>query len=102
MWEILTYGQIPYATKNNTEVLDMLLSGQRMTKPSECPDKLYDIMKQCWSLDVKDRPNFDEILSQLSPFQAPKKKQTLSNKDGNVYNLTPLKSPTDYTFTAHM
>lgn len=86
MWEIFSYGQIPYATKNNTEVLEMLLKGERMAQPQGCPDKLYDLMKRCWLVEPKERPDFDEILSKLIEYQTPKKKMTIS---GNDYKLSP-------------
>ena len=52
----------------NREVLDQVSRGYRMPKPVECPDQLYDIMRQCWDAQPEKRPTFDFLHSFLDDF----------------------------------
>ncbi|XP_043946330.1 protein-tyrosine kinase 6-like [Protopterus annectens] len=61
MYEIVTYGQIPYPGMSSSEVFSKITSGYRMPRPQSCPDVLYQIMLQCWNIDVEDRPSFCEL-----------------------------------------
>ncbi len=38
MWEIITFGNMPYPGLTNQEVFDKVLGGQRMDQPTDCPD----------------------------------------------------------------
>ena len=44
-------------------VLNYLLRGNRMSKPAACPDALYDVMLQCWQVEISARPSFDTLVS---------------------------------------
>lgn len=52
----------------NKEVLDQVSRGYRMPKPPECPDQLYDIMKQSWDAVPEKRPTFEFLHSFLDDF----------------------------------
>lgn len=52
----------------NREVLDQVSRGYRMPKPVECPEQLYDIMRQCWDAQPEKRPTFDFLHSFLDDF----------------------------------
>jgi len=52
----------------NREVLDQIERGYRHPKPKDCPDQLYDIMKQCWDKDPMNRPTFDYLTGYLDDF----------------------------------
>ena len=41
LWEILTLGSFPYPEFSNSEVLEQLKTGYRMTKPDNCPHCLW-------------------------------------------------------------
>ena len=32
-----------------------------LPKPDDCPRELYDLMRECWRRDERDRPSFREI-----------------------------------------
>ncbi len=67
--EVITYGRPPYPGMTNAQVLEKVPQGYRMTKPPGCPDKLYDIMLQCWSREEPDnRPTFKTLQWQLKEF----------------------------------
>lgn len=64
--EIVTFGRVPYPGMNNAEVMKQVTNGYRMPKPQAkpgppCPDKLYEIMLQCWAQVPEDRPSFETL-----------------------------------------
>ena len=65
LYEILTYGRLPYPGMTNTQVLGQLQQGYRMPRPMSCPDKLYDIMLNCWREEPECRPTFETLRWQL-------------------------------------
>jgi len=59
MWEILSYGGEPYENYTTFELhVEFLKEGNRLLCPDKCPQKVYDVMKSCWSKDPIDRPSF--------------------------------------------
>lgn len=51
LWELATRGLIPYADLEFTDILRLLKSGHRLTKPKGCPDNLYLfqlLFSFCW------------------------------------------------------
>ncbi|KAM4680765.1 tyrosine-protein kinase Mer isoform 2-T2 [Amazona ochrocephala] len=61
MWEIATRGKTPYPGVQNHEIYEYLLHGQRLKKPEDCLDELYDIMSACWRADPAARPTFPQL-----------------------------------------
>ena len=68
LFEIVTYGDIPYQDKSDKEVQTLVLNGDLIPKPDNCPEKLYRIMLQCWELQLVARPSFSSILTQLQEY----------------------------------
>ncbi|GMR39698.1 hypothetical protein PMAYCL1PPCAC_09893, partial [Pristionchus mayeri] len=66
LFEILTLGGTPYADWPATELFDRLKGGERMVKPDNCSDQLYDIMLKCWSDNPSDRPSFTVLRKDLA------------------------------------
>ncbi|KAF7651243.1 hypothetical protein LDENG_00113630, partial [Lucifuga dentata] len=84
MWEIMTRGQTPYPGVENSEVYEFLIKGERLKKPPDCRDDIYEIMHSCWSPVPKCRPSFQHLVGQLealwlslSPGPAPIPKEPL-------------------------
>ncbi|XP_029972131.1 tyrosine-protein kinase receptor TYRO3 [Salarias fasciatus] len=65
MWEIMTRGQTPYPGVENSEIYEFLIKGERLKKPPDCRDDIYEIMHSCWSPVPKCRPSFQLLVSQL-------------------------------------
>lgn len=61
--ELVTYGRVPYPGLTNTEVLQQVEKGMRMTYESlpGCPKALYDIMMECWHKDPQKRLTFEAL-----------------------------------------
>lgn len=73
--EIVTFGRVPYPGMNNAEVMKQVSNGYRMPKPQAkpgppCPDKLYEIMLQCWAEIPEDRPAFETLQYMLEDIYA--------------------------------
>ncbi|XP_031418675.1 tyrosine-protein kinase Lyn isoform X2 [Clupea harengus] len=68
LYEIITFGKIPYPGMSNGEVMTSMQRGYRMPKPENCPAELYEIMMTCWKDKPDDRPTFDYMQSVLDDF----------------------------------
>ncbi|XP_068258030.1 tyrosine-protein kinase Mer isoform X2 [Nyctibius grandis] len=65
MWEIATRGMTPYPGVQNHEIYEYLFHGQRLKKPEDCLDELYEIMSACWRADPAARPTFSQLKAHL-------------------------------------
>ncbi|XP_061180887.1 tyrosine-protein kinase SRK2-like [Saccostrea echinata] len=65
LYELITFGRVPYPGMNGHEVLSKVEKGYRMPKPTggtvPCPDPYYDIMLQCWKRNADSRPTFEYL-----------------------------------------
>jgi len=64
LWEIFSYGQLPYEYDNN-KAKELILQGEVMPQTTKCPDEMYDIMKRCWYKSPNERLSFREILDEI-------------------------------------
>lgn len=48
MWEIWTFGELPYGDKTGREVLESIDKGDRLDCPPKCPQLIYKAMRSCW------------------------------------------------------
>ena len=74
VWEIYTMGrEQPYETLLDEDVIEDALKGPHRTllsKPSYCPQEVYDIIHQhCWSSNPKERAPFDKLYQLLVEVQ---------------------------------
>ncbi|KYN34630.1 ALK tyrosine kinase receptor [Trachymyrmex septentrionalis] len=65
LWEIMSFGYMPYTGCANREVMSMVQSGGRLEKPAGCPDPIYGIMTRCWHPRPDDRPSFSTIAERI-------------------------------------
>ncbi|XP_068458065.1 tyrosine-protein kinase Lyn [Clinocottus analis] len=68
LFEIITYGKVPYPGMTKTEVMSSVQRGYRMPQPDNCPDELYEILTSCWKHKPEDRPTFEYMQSVLDDF----------------------------------
>lgn len=67
VWEIVTFSAYPYQGLSNEEVINRVMQGLTMSRPENCPDKLFSIMERCWKKHDRDRPTFTDIIECLLP-----------------------------------
>lgn len=60
-------GGFPYPTVSNHELLAYLACGQRLQRPENCSEHLYELMLHCWADNPEDRPEFTDIVQKLEP-----------------------------------
>ncbi|XP_044305078.1 tyrosine-protein kinase FRK isoform X2 [Varanus komodoensis] len=68
LFEIITYGKMPYAGMMGFQVLQKLDQGYRIPQPANCPQELYNIMLQCWNDKPNDRPTFETLRWSLEDY----------------------------------
>ncbi|OQR72636.1 tyrosine-protein kinase Src64B-like [Tropilaelaps mercedesae] len=65
LYELITFGQIPYPGMPNRQVIEYIEQGNRMPKPQgvECPDSVYQCMVHCWDAEPEKRPTFEYLFN---------------------------------------
>jgi hypothetical protein len=69
LWEILTYGEVPYRGQPEANDCDHLAyylrCGNRLVLPTNTSDEFRDLLTSCWMLNPDKRPSFSEVVSIL-------------------------------------
>ncbi|XP_029380626.1 activated CDC42 kinase 1-like isoform X2 [Echeneis naucrates] len=59
LWEMFTHGQEPWLGLNGSQILHKIdKECERLPKPEDCPQDIYNVMLQCWAQKPDDRPTF--------------------------------------------
>ncbi|XP_060718106.1 activated CDC42 kinase 1 [Tachysurus vachellii] len=59
LWEMFSHGQEPWLSLNGSQILHKIdKEGERLVKPEDCPQDIYNVMLQSWSPKPEDRPTF--------------------------------------------
>ena len=61
LYEIMTYGDVPYPGMGSIEAVNKIREGYRMPCPPECPKDVHNIMMKCWNETPSQRPSFQDI-----------------------------------------
>lgn len=62
MFEIFSGGMQPYNWMSNQEVVESVTKqGCTLKIPDKCPDVIWELMKECWSMDPVERPHFKKV-----------------------------------------
>lgn len=65
LWEIYSLAARPYVGVQNYEIASHVREGQRLAKPALCPDAVYVLMQQCWSIEPGHRPAFATLTVEI-------------------------------------
>ncbi|XP_034017985.1 tyrosine-protein kinase SRK2 [Thalassophryne amazonica] len=68
LYEIVTFGEMPYQGMTNFQVIQKVLQGYRMPNPPNCPKMMYDIMLDCWKENEQERPTFETLQWKLEDY----------------------------------
>ena len=61
LWELFSYGMIPYASFSNVEVVTQVMTGYRLSPPIKCPREISKAMLSCWNQKPEHRPTFKAL-----------------------------------------
>ncbi|XP_068445900.1 tyrosine-protein kinase ZAP-70 isoform X6 [Clinocottus analis] len=75
MWEAFTYGGKPYKKMKGPEVMRFIDSGSRMERPAACPERVFTVMKECWTYKHEERPDFKKVEESMRAYH-----YSISNK----------------------
>jgi serine/threonine protein kinase len=76
LWEIFTRGkgivllcqllsplaEEPFENLTNKEAWFKISQGERLERPVDCPDELWQLIDRCWQTDPANRPSISEVL----------------------------------------
>ena len=102
LWEMWSYGALPYGAKTNDRILADLNAGIRLTIPKKCPQPVYNVMLECWSLDTTDRPTFYSMFQRLMTLHASKVKVAKESGEELYASPADLKKNDDDNFSPDM
>ena len=74
VWELFTYGNLPFEGKKDNEVIEFVLHEGRLSKPIKCSNNVFEIVLSCWNDDPQLRPSFYDLhenIADLAGIQSP-------------------------------
>ena len=87
LWEMVTLAELPYRGLSNAQVQEAITSGRTMDRPRDCPERIYEIMRDCWAHYESQRPSFLDICERLMPMAADdrfKEKSWFNSEAGSI------------------
>ncbi len=66
LWEVFTFGEVPYPQLTNAETVEFVKNGNRMALPPKSPEAIQNLILECWQEKPEDRPNFKKVLEIIS------------------------------------
>lgn len=70
LWEIYSFGQMPYRELSNQQVLENISIRDVLQCPSSCPTNIYGMMVECCNEHQDRRPSFAELHKKLQIWSA--------------------------------
>ena len=70
IWECFMLSTQPYENIDPLDLADYMNESElnRLQKPSNCPEQLYDIYVKCWNSTVSERPTLKELFYSIHKF----------------------------------
>lgn len=70
LWEMFTYCEEPWFGLSGRQILYRVeREGERLDRPSDCPQELYSVMRKCWACSPGDRPTFSQLSTMVAEAQ---------------------------------
>ena len=95
LWEIYTYGEMPYKELDNRYVKSAIKEGKKLQIREEFPESVQSVMELCW-LEACKRPLFKDIVVHLRHVQKKEKENDncwiCQNPPANQ-SLSPAQTP---------
>ena len=66
LWEIFSFGAIPYQGYSNQQAIIFINEGGRLNKPHYCPEKVWNYVCLCWTQTPEDRITIGGLFNMLS------------------------------------
>jgi Protein tyrosine and serine/threonine kinase len=64
-WEIFSLGRVPWMGMSNSEAMDNVLRGERLARPDNTPEEVWEVMCDAWKQTASNRPTFTDIFRRL-------------------------------------
>nr|ANP44416.1 epidermal growth factor receptor Smed-egfr-4 [Schmidtea mediterranea] len=68
LWEIFTFGKVPYEDQATHDIFDFVLKGGRLSQPDICSLDVYIIMVNCWLESPNLRPDFQNLMQTFTDY----------------------------------
>lgn len=69
LWELMSYGrQIPFGSYGNAQVVDLIVAGRLLDRPTYCEPSFYALILECWREVPAQRSGFGELAQKLAQF----------------------------------
>lgn len=66
MWEVFTFGYLPYYDLKGDQVIFNVVHGAiRLQCPDKCPQEVYELMKKCWLTSPTERIKAAQLETEL-------------------------------------
>lgn len=76
LWELFSLAEVPYRNLTNFQILGHILDGNRLQKPINCDDHLYNFMLNMWKINTYERTTLDEAFILLENIVQKNKERT--------------------------
>ncbi|KAF1380601.1 hypothetical protein PFLUV_G00165580 [Perca fluviatilis] len=67
LWEMFTYCEEPWFGLSGKQILWRVeREGERLEKPPDCTQEMYNVMRKCWACNPADRPSFAQLITMVA------------------------------------
>ena len=91
LWETFSLGKSPYSGVLSVhQLISQLISGYRLKEPDYMPNKISQLMTECWKVDPNARPSFQQLEDKLSDLLDVSVRSDFRNQSDNYIAMMNL------------